>query len=76
MQIFVPRENEKETRVAITPDTVKKFVKLGLEVQIEKGAGLKSLFRDEDYASGGAQIVASEERVNALSQADIILHLS
>ena len=75
MQIFVPRENEKETRVAIMPDTVKKFVKLGLAVQLEKGAGLKSLFRDEDYASAGAQIVASEERTPALSQADIILHV-
>ncbi len=75
MQIFVPRENGKETRVAITPDTVKKFVNLGLKVQVEKGSGVKGLFFDKDYISAGAQIIDLEDHINALSNADIILHV-
>ena len=49
MQIFVPRECENETRVAVTPDTVKKFIQLGITIQVESGCGLKSLHTDEDY---------------------------
>lgn len=75
MQIFVPRECEKETRVSVTPDTVKKFVKLGIDVQIEAGAGLKSLFTDSDYEIAGAKVVASEDRITAIRNADLILHV-
>lgn len=45
-----------ETRVAITPETVKKFIALGASLQIETGAGLASSFPDSAYAEAGAQI--------------------
>ncbi|NWP52324.1 NAD(P)(+) transhydrogenase (Re/Si-specific) subunit alpha, partial [Escherichia coli] len=43
MKIAVPCERDaQESRVAISPDTVKKFKALGAEVAIEPGAGIKS----------------------------------
>ena len=49
MLIGVPTETDlAETRVAATPETVKKFVGLGAEVAIEQGAGAKAGFLDAD----------------------------
>ena len=40
MIIAIPKENrEGESRVAASPEVVKKFIGLGFEVSIEKGAG-------------------------------------
>ncbi len=75
MQIFVPRECEKETRAAVTPDTVKKFIQLGISVQIESGCGLKSLHTDNDYLNAGAQIISTSNRKETLQAADMILHV-
>ena len=75
MQIFVPRENSPEIRVAVTPETVRKFTKLGLSVAIETGAGLHSFLSDNDYQSAGAQIVSAENRSQSLQTADILLHV-
>jgi NAD(P) transhydrogenase subunit alpha len=57
-----------EPRVAATPDTVKKFVALGVEVAIEPGAGVKSGLLDADYAAAGAVVSA-----DALKDADIVI---
>ena len=75
MQIFVPREIPKETRVAVTPETVKNFIQLGLSVAVEQEAGAKSLISDEAYRQAGAQIVSNENRLRALETADILLHV-
>ncbi|MFQ6723022.1 MAG: NAD(P) transhydrogenase subunit alpha [Opitutales bacterium] len=75
MQIFVPRECENETRVAVTPDTVKKFIQLGITIQVESGCGLKSLHTDEDYVKAGAQIISTSEKKEALQAADLVLHV-
>ena len=41
MRIGIPAETRPgETRVAATPETVKKLVKLGADVRVEAGAGL------------------------------------
>ena len=58
-----------EGRVAITPDSVKKLIKLGHEVIIESGAGQHAYYDDSAYAQAGAKI-ASESEV--LKQAQII----
>ncbi len=58
-----------EGRVAITPDSVKKLIKLGHEVIIESGAGQHAYYDDAAYVNAGAK-VASESEV--LSQANII----
>jgi NAD(P) transhydrogenase subunit alpha len=60
-----------ETRVAITPDAVKKYADMGLSVVIETGAGLGSSIPDADYAAAGAKIAKSAK--DALAGADLVL---
>ncbi len=58
MQIGIPRESlPGETRVAATPETVKKYVASRHTVVVETGAGLAAHFPDEAYAQAGAAIV-------------------
>lgn len=60
-----------ETRVAASPETVKKFVDLGLAVSVEKGAGASASFSDQDFKSAGASIGSTADAT--LKDADIIL---
>jgi H+-translocating NAD(P) transhydrogenase subunit alpha len=60
MRIAVPAETQgAETRVAVTPETVRKFKGLGAEVVVETGAGLASGISDADYEAAGASIAAT-----------------
>ena len=71
MKIAVVRETAPgETRVAATPETVKKFIGLGANVAVESGAGDNASIRDADFESAGATI---SSRDKALDGADIIL---
>lgn len=71
IKIAVPAEADKvETRVAATPDTVKRFIGLGAEVVVEAGAGLKSRILDADYEAVGAKIAKGAA---TLKDADIVL---
>jgi NAD(P) transhydrogenase subunit alpha len=45
-----------ETRVAATPDSVKKLIAMGLAVQVERGAGAGASIPDADYEAAGAVI--------------------
>ncbi|MFN7388592.1 MAG: NAD(P)(+) transhydrogenase (Re/Si-specific) subunit alpha, partial [Brevundimonas sp.] len=45
--------HQGETRCAVTPDTVKKFVAMGAAVSIEAGTGQASSIPDADYAAAG-----------------------
>jgi len=45
-----------ETRVAATPDTVKKLIAAGFEVVVESGAGAAASYPDADYEAAGAKI--------------------
>ena len=55
--IAVTRERKAgETRVAATPDSVKKLIAAGFAVVVETGAGAGSSFPDGDYAAAGATI--------------------
>ncbi len=66
MLIGVPGETDPaETRVAATPETVKKFAGLGAEVAIEHGAGAKAGFPDADYQAAGAKIVDADQALGA-----------
>ncbi len=70
MQIGVPKESaEFETRIAVSPETVKKFKQRGLEVIVEAGAGDKAFFSDAEYAKQGAVIV---DRAKALAAPIVI----
>ena len=57
MRIAILKERHAgETRVAATPETVKKFVGAGHEVAIEKGAGVAAAVPDDAFAEAGATI--------------------
>src|ERR1700754_4186243 len=45
-----------ETRVAATPETVKKLIAAGCAVAVESGAGAKAAYPDADYETAGASI--------------------
>lgn len=70
--VFIPRERRRgETRVAATPETVKKMVKSGLEVTLERGAGEFAFFRDADYEAAGARL--EDDAARGWSAADVVL---
>ncbi|CAO3450315.1 NAD(P) transhydrogenase N-domain of subunit alpha (EC 1.6.1.2) [Azospirillum largimobile] len=72
MKIAIPRERRPgERRVAASPETVKKFKTLGLDVVVESGAGLGSSLPDAAYEAAGAAIAA--DAASALGDADIVL---
>ena len=57
MQIGVPAETlAQETRIAATPETVKKLVAQGHTVGVQAGAGLAASFTDQAFSAAGAQI--------------------
>ena len=62
MLIGVPAETlPGETRVAATPDSVRRLVALGHEVVVQAGAGERASFPDGHYAEAGARIGSREE---------------
>jgi len=60
-----------ETRVAATPETVKKLIALGGSITVEAGAGLASGIPDNDYVTAGA--VISKNAKDALKSAEVVL---
>ncbi|MCY4446093.1 MAG: Re/Si-specific NAD(P)(+) transhydrogenase subunit alpha [Rhodobacteraceae bacterium] len=71
MKIGTPIElTAGESRVAITPDSAKRLIKLGYEVIVESQAGHKAGFDDNLYTLEGVNIVHSAQDV--WHQADII----
>ena len=75
MMIAITKElNQGETRVAATPATVKEYIKAGLTVKLESGAGDDALFPNADYKDAGAEIVSDARSL--LSNANIILKVA
>ena len=75
MKIAIVKERRPhETRVAATPETVKKLSALGVEeIVIEAGAGAAASYTDQAYADAGAMIVP--DAASALSAADILFKI-
>ncbi len=72
MKIAIPKERRPgETRVAGSPDVVKKFVGAGFDVVVESGAGEAASMTDDAYRAAGATIVNTPEE--ALKDADAVL---
>ena len=73
MQIGIPAEiRAGETRVAATPETIKKLMANGKhQILIQSGAGQRASYVDADYTAVGATVVASAEQ--AVGSADIVL---
>ncbi|MBB3956199.1 NAD(P) transhydrogenase subunit alpha [Novosphingobium sediminicola] len=59
-----------ETRVCVTPETVKKFTNLGAIVAVESGAGHAASIADADYAAAGAVL---GDAASVVAGADIVL---
>ena len=75
MKIAILKERRPhETRVAATPETVKKLKALGAEeIVIETGAGVAAAYTDEAYAEAGAMIVP--DAASAAAAADVIFKI-
>jgi NAD(P) transhydrogenase subunit alpha len=72
MKIAALKESRPgETRVAVSPDTVKKFVGMGADVVVETGAGDRARFSDQVYRDAGAELARSS--ADAANGADLIL---
>ena len=73
MKIAVPCETQSgENRVAVSPDSVKAYVKKGLTVSVQAGAGSSANISDADFAAAGAEIVKG---TSVVKDADIILSI-
>ncbi|WP_299453734.1 Re/Si-specific NAD(P)(+) transhydrogenase subunit alpha [uncultured Pigmentiphaga sp.] len=73
MKIGIPTEiRPGETRVAATPETVKKLVAGNAnQVLVQAGAGRHACFTDEAYAAAGASVVPDAAQIYA--EADLVL---
>jgi NAD(P) transhydrogenase subunit alpha len=68
--IAIPKERRAdEARVAATPETTKKLKGLGLDVVVERDAGLGANYSDADYEAAGAKVAPD----GVLKNADIVL---
>ncbi len=70
--IGVVLEQQAESRVAATPETVKVIRSLGYDVVVEKGAGAKASFPDSAYEAAGARVESGDSAWGA----DIVLTVS
>ena len=72
MKIGIAKETRPgEKRVAASAETVKKFIQLGFDVQIESGAGVSASITDKMLEGAGAKIVKTAK--DALGDVDIAL---
>ncbi|MEQ8387385.1 MAG: Re/Si-specific NAD(P)(+) transhydrogenase subunit alpha [Alphaproteobacteria bacterium] len=72
MRIAIPKERRAgETRVAVTPDSIKKYIALGAEVVVEAGAGAGAAIPDDAMTQAGATMAPDLEA--CLRDADIVL---
>lgn len=73
MEIAIVKESQSgENRVAGSPKSVQGLIKLGFTVCVQKTAGNKASFKDEDYADAGALLVTKK---NAW-QADVVFKVN
>ena len=71
LRVLIPHEEDAfETRVAGTPDSVKKLKALGADVFVQEGAGCNSFFSDADYAQAGAHVVPTLSSVEKSSSSE------
>ena len=75
MKLAVLKEDiDIEKRVSVLPSFVEKYLKLGLEVEIESGLATHLNVSDEDFIKKGAKV--SKNRKDILADADILLKVA
>ena len=73
VKVLIPREwDAGETRVASSPEVVKRLAGRQVQCRVERGAGQQAGFSDEDYAAAGADLVAPGDSAT-WSETDIVL---
>lgn len=71
MQLSVPTETApREKRIAIAPDSIGRFKKLGIDIVVQQGAGLAAGFRDDAFVVAGARI--APDAASTISGATIV----
>jgi H+-translocating NAD(P) transhydrogenase subunit alpha len=74
MRLAVPKENTPgETRVAIAPDSVKRFIAKKIEVSVETGAGEHAFLSDDAYRAVGATIEPNADEL--LAKGDVVIKI-
>ena len=69
MKIGIPKEiRPGERRVAATPETVSRLLKLGFEVAVETQAGAGASFDDAEYSALGASVLPGARELWAQSE--------
>lgn len=72
MRIGVPKEiRAGERRVAIVPESCRKLVAAGIEVNVETGAGEAAFFSDTAFREAGAGVLSGPEPL--LGTADLVV---
>ncbi len=74
VRLSVPKEvTSGETRVASVPEVTQRFVKRGLEVVVEAGAGALARYSDASYAAGGARV--EPDRPSVFRDASVVVKI-
>ena len=63
-----------EKRVAITPDIIKKYKSLGLEIHLSKNYALHLGITDNEYETEGAKI--KDDKIEIISKSDAIVQMN
>jgi NAD(P) transhydrogenase subunit alpha len=72
--VFVPKESVPgETRVAVSPETARRYVQAGLELEVESGAGAAAGFPDAAFEAAKARLIPTSSARAAWERADLIL---
>jgi NAD(P) transhydrogenase subunit alpha len=75
LTLFAPKESEPgEARAAVTPDSVRRLIKAGAAVKVERGVGRESMISDAAYEEAGADVV--DDAAAAFATADVVLKLN
>jgi len=75
MKVAVVKETRSgESRVALVPQGVKALVKAGVDVVVERGAGVSAGVPDDEYREAGATIAA--DAAEARAGADLLAHIN
>lgn len=73
MIIGIPKESLRgENRVAASPKSIQELIKLGFSIQLQKGAGTKASFSDQDFIDAGAELVTKKK----CWQSDVVLKVN
>lgn len=74
-QVYIAKESAAgELRVAATPETIKRYVKDGLQVVVQAGAGAGANIADTAFADAGANVAADAKA--AWAAADLVLKVA